>query len=332
MNWTKGLWKQDYIYELKGLQGFIKIIPEYLSSTYFTLSISKRRGTLMNLLYKGKKLKEGYQTIVSPENSDLKWLEFGRLSLSGIGKEFSDIDKERETALSIFSGKCDIDIDKEQISEKIRYQEIGGRADVFSGAPTMIYIPKGLKYTIKSSGKALDIGIFKAPSRKDTKLVLIKPGHANLITPGAGNWQRKVYVPIGEKVGADRLIVGETFNPPGNWSGFPPHKHDSYNPPKEAPYEEVYFFLLKPAKGFGIQRIYTSSETKDPINEVYVIENNDTVVIPRGYHPVVAAAGYQLYYFWALAGEERIYAAWSDDPKHSWLRNREPILDNNRRR
>ena len=281
----------------------------------------------MHLLYKGKKTKEGYQIIVSPQNSDLKWLELGRLFLLGIGKEFSDIDEERETALSIFSGKCDIEIEQGERAEKASYQEIGKRDDVFSGAPTMVYIPKGLKYTIKSSSKALDIGIFKAPSRKDTKPVLIKPEDANLITSGTGNWQRKVYTCIGEKVDADRLIVGETFTPPGNWSSYPPHKHDSYNPPKEAPYEEVYFFLLKPTNGFGIQRIYTSSEAKDALNEVYVIKNNDTVVIPRGYHPVVAAAGYQLYYFWALAGEERIYAAWSDDPKHSWLRNCEPILN-----
>ena len=281
----------------------------------------------MNLLYKEKKIKEGYQTIVSPENSDLKWLEFGRLFLPGRGKEFSDIDEERETALSIFSGKCDIEIEKGEIPEKVSYQEIGGRTDVFSGPPTMVYIPKGAKYTIKSSTKTLDIGIFKAPSRRNTKPVLIKPEDTNLITSGADNWQRKVYGSLGEKVDADRLIVGETFNPPGNWSGFPPHKHDSYNPPKEAPYEEVYFFLIKPAKGFGIQRIYTADEAKDPIDEVYVIENNDTVVIPRGYHPVVVAPGYQLYYFWALAGEERIYAAWSDDPEHSWLRDCEPILN-----
>lgn len=281
----------------------------------------------MNLLYKGKKIKEGYQVIVSPEDSDLKWLEFGRLLLLGAGKEFCDIDKERETVLSIFSGKCDVEVEEGQTSEKVSYQEIGARVNVFSGAPTMAYISKGAKYTIRTNTEKLDIGIFKAPSRKNTKSVLVKPEDADLVSPGASNWQRTVYIPIGEQVDADRLIVGETFNPPGNWSSYPPHKHDRYDPPHEAPYEEVFFFLVKPSQGFGIQRIYTSNESRDAMDEVYVIENNDTVVIPRGYHPVVAAAGYQLYYFWALAGEERIYAAWSDDPQHSWLRNCEPILN-----
>jgi len=279
----------------------------------------------MNLLHKGEKIKEGYQTIVSPENSELKWLEFGRLFLLSRGKKFSDIDEEREIVLNIFGGNCDVKIEKGQTSEKVSYQEIGGRADVFSGAPTMVYIPKGLKYTIESNTEVLEIGIFKAPSRKNARTALVRPEDTNPITPGANNWRRKVYIPIGEKVDADKLIVGETFNPPGNWSGYPPHKHDSYNLPREAPYEEVYFFLIKPSQGFGIQRVYTSSEAKDTINEVYVIENSDTVAIPRGYHPVVAAPGYQLYYFWALAGEERVYAAWSDDPKHSWLRDCEPM-------
>lgn len=296
------------------------------------LSLTKEsRVNLTKSRYKGKRIKEGYQSVVSPGNSELKWLEFGRLLLLGRGKKFSDIDEEREIALSIFSGKCDIEVEGEHISKRTDYQEVGGRADVFSGAPTMLYIPKGAKYGIKSKTNLLDIGIFKAPSRRRTKPVLIEPENANLVALGAGNWRRKVYIPIGEKVKADRLIVGETFNPPGNWSSYPPHKHDTLNPPNEAPYEEVYFFLLKPTQGFGIQRIYTSNETKDSIDEVYIIENNDTVVIPRGYHPVVAAAGYQLYYFWALAGEERVYAAWSDDPNHFWLRNCEPIFNSNQK-
>lgn len=83
----------------------------------------------------------------------------------------------------------------------------------------------------------------------------------DLITPGATNWQRKVHTCIGEKVDADRLIAGETFTPSGDWSSYPPHKHDSYDPTREAPYEEVYFFLTIPAKGFGIQRIYIADES-----------------------------------------------------------------------
>jgi len=129
-----------------------------------------------------------------------------------------------------------------------------------------------------------------------------------------------------ENVKAQRLLVGETLNPPGNWSSYPPHKHDR-KAPSEAPLEEVYFFKIKPPHGFGLQRIYTSPEDENPFDEVFLLENDDTVVIPRGYHPVVAAPGYQLYYLWVLAGEERKYGAWSDDPNHRWLRNCEPMIN-----
>ena len=107
----------------------------------------------------------------------------------------------------------------------------------------------------------------------------------------------------------------------------PPHKHDTTAPPKEAWYEEVYYFFVEPNQGFGVQRVYTDRADPQPLDEVYVVEDGDAVAIPRGYHPV-AAAGYRLAYFWALAGEERVYAAWSDDPKHAWLRDVEPIVNN----
>lgn len=132
---------------------------------------------------------------------------------------------------------------------------------------------------------------------------------------------------IGGEVDADRLIVGETYALPGRWSSYPPHKHDTKQPPKENWYEEVYYYLVEPVSGFGIQRIYTAPDEKDPLNEVYVVEDGDTVAIPRGYHPVACAGGYRLTYFWALAGEERVYAAWSNDPKHAWLRGVEPIIN-----
>ena len=112
-------------------------------------------------------------------------------------------------------------------------------------------------------------------------------------------------------------MVGETLNPPGGWSSYPPHKHDVDDPPREAIYEEVYFFRIQPEGGFGIQRVYERREGADALNEVLVVEDGDTVIIPRGYHPVVAAPGYQLSYVWALRGEGRRYGAWSDDPAHA---------------
>ncbi|MCD6231560.1 5-deoxy-glucuronate isomerase [Candidatus Aerophobetes bacterium] len=273
----------------------------------------------MNLLYKASSLKEGYQVIVSPENAPLKYLEFGRLLLKE-EERYSEESKDREIVLDILRGKSDIEIEDE--GRKINWSEVGGRTDVFSSIPTVVYIPKGTKYLLKSCSNLLEIAIFKAPAKKKTSARLIRPEEVKLNIPGSGNWKRKVYTCVGKNVEADRILFGETFNPPGNWSSYPPHKHDIHNPPHEAPLEEIYFFQIKPSQGFGIQRIYTSPDEDNPLNEVYVIENNDTIVIPRGYHPVVAAAGYQLCYLWCLAGEERRYGAWSDDPKHSWVKEK----------
>ena len=86
--------------------------------------------------------------------------------------------------------------------------------------------------------------------------------------------------------------------------------------------EEVYFFKIKPQQGFGIQRIYSDDRS---IDSTYLLQDNDTVAIPEGYHPVVAAPGYRLYYLWILAGEKRILKM-RDDPQHTWLKNAEPVL------
>ncbi len=122
-------------------------------------------------------------------------------------------------------------------------------------------------------------------------------------------------------------MMAETMVPPGNWTSYPPHKHDVENPPNESVYEEVYFYLFRPAGGYGIQRVYEPGEHAGGLNEVYVVEDGDAVAIPRGYHPLVTAAGYQLVYIWALCGNERIYGAWSDDPAHAWIRGAEPIVN-----
>jgi 5-deoxy-glucuronate isomerase len=118
-----------------------------------------------------------------------------------------------------------------------------------------------------------------------------------------------------------RLVMGETINPPGNWSSYPPHKHDEEFPPEEAVFEEVYHFLLKPEQGFGFIRLYDPPRRKDRMDEVFVIQNGDTVVIPHGYHPVTVAPGYQIFYLFSLAGEKRQYGAWRDDPNHHWVRS-----------
>jgi len=274
-------------------------------------------------LFKATELKEGYTSIVSPKNSELKLIEFGRIFLSDQGKRYSGETRENEAVLTIFKGSCNITV--KGAGQTVAYQTVGERTNVFSGKPTMVYLPREMKYEVTAETSNLDIGVSLAPSDVNWSPVLVKPVDVTERSVGVWNWQRKIYSAIGDNVKARRLIVGETLNPPGNWSSSPPHKHDARGI-NEAPYEEVYFFRVKPSQGFGIQRIYTAATDKDPFDEACVVEDGDLVIIPRGYHPVVAAPGYQLYYLWILAGEERKYGAWSDDPSHSWLKDCEQII------
>jgi 5-deoxy-glucuronate isomerase len=86
--------------------------------------------------------------------------------------------------------------------------------------------------------------------------------------------------------------------------------------------EEVYYFQTEPEQGFGFMRVYTHADDPDPFDVAYPVRHGDTVLIPRGYHPVAACPGYTLNYTWVLAGEGRTYGAWRDDPSHAWIRER----------
>ncbi len=267
----------------------------------------------MSLLCKARDTK-GYDTIVSPGDEDLKLLEFAKLTLSD-GESYSESGDGKEIALVILAGKCAIKAGYKE------WREIGERAEVFGGKAYAVYIPAPLRYEVVAKGD-VEIAIFKAPSDQKGEVTVITPSEVKVRSVGVLNWRRDVHDIIDSRVNAQRLIVGETFNPPGNWSSAPPHKHDVDNPPQEYKLEELYHFHIQPKQGFGIQRIYTADGS---VNETYVIEDGDTMKLPYGYHPVVAAPGYSLYYLWALAGEKRIMKP-NDDPAHTWLKDCEAIV------
>lgn len=257
-----------------------------------------------------------YQQIVAP--GTMKFLDFGRAQLKN-GELHSGKTGGREFVLDIFSGKASVKVEDVQ-GGKQAFQNAGGRPDVFSGPPVMIYIPAQSSFEIKAESDALDVGIFSAPSGSSTQARLLQGPDITLNNAGRDNWQRKVYSALDQNTQAERLLAGETLNPSGNWSSYPPHKHDRKNPPNEAVLEEVYFFRVKPSQGYGFIYTYTAPDDPEGFSTVFVVRDGDTVLLPKGYHPVVAAPGYELHYTWVLAGEERRYGAWSDDPEHAWVK------------
>jgi 5-deoxy-glucuronate isomerase len=273
------------------------------------------------LLYKAHPMEKGYNPIISSANSSLKLLEFGRIRL-GESQQFRASTGEREVCLTFLSGTGEVGVSGSHF-EAVSYHGVGKRRNVFQGDPNTVYIPRHAEYRVKASAEELHVAVFTAPARKDTLPFVLRDHEIPRRSFGAANWQREACITLSDEEEADRLLVGETYNAPGGWSSYPPHKHDASRKPKEEPYEEIYFFQMDPEDGFGMQRIYTDRDAAHPIDEALVVENGDTVVIPRGYHPVVAGAGYRLYYLWALAGEERRFGSWSDDPRHEWIRSLE---------
>jgi 5-deoxy-glucuronate isomerase len=257
-----------------------------------------------------------FQQVVEP--GTMRFLDFATLRLD-MGERHSLRTGAREYVVDIFSGAVTLAISTVGRSKEI-YSRIGKRADVFSGPPVMSYIPPNSQVEIKADAAA-DLGIFSTPSNSHAPAALLEGFTVIGKQVGRGNWQRTVYSALGENVPAERLLAGETLNPPGNWSSFPPHKHDRSNPPQEAVLEEIYYFRVKPAQGFGFIWTYTAAADPEEFSNVFVVQDGDTVLLPKGYHPVVAAPGYELHYTWVLAGEERRYGAWADDPQHAWVKN-----------
>jgi len=110
--------------------------------------------------------------------------------------------------------------------------------------------------------------------------------------------------------------VGETYGVPGNWSSFPPHRHECHRPPQETELVEVYHFRVAPAERFGVQLLYTED---GEMSEAFIVRNGDTVEIPKGYHPVGAPPGVNLYYLWFLAGNHGRKMIPYDDPAFAGL-------------
>jgi 5-deoxy-glucuronate isomerase len=186
------------------------------------------------------------------------------------------------------------------------------RRSVFEDAPAAVYAPANVELELRGP---LLAGVFQAQAPESGgEPYAILPGEVSVVERGSGSFARQVRDILPAERPAARLLAGETLNPPGNWSSSPPHKHDRHAPPEEARLEEVYLFRMHPSQGFALQHSYHSGGP----SRTFAVGDLDVATIPAGYHPVVAAPGYDLYYLWCLAGEGR-ELCWLPDPAHAWV-------------
>jgi len=187
------------------------------------------------------------------------------------------------------------------------------RSDVFAERATALFLPPGVEVCV-TAGTTLEAIMVStpAPGRPDATPALVGPGEVRVVDRGKDHYRRQVHDIFVDDPYVERLMVGETFNPPGNWSSYPPHKHDGAD--GEAQLEEVYHFRIEPRHGFAHQALYTAAGE----HVTHCVRHGDAVLLPYGYHPVSAPPGYRVYYLWALAGDQRILRPY-EDPQHRWI-------------
>ncbi|MGZ4246217.1 MAG: 5-deoxy-glucuronate isomerase [Solirubrobacteraceae bacterium] len=240
------------------------------------------------------------------------------LALADLGPgEALDLPAGGETAAVVLSGVVNA-----STSDGASLGRAGGRQSVFEAPGDTVYTPAGtgLRLEATADGPA-QLAIASAaaePSSDAPEARVISAGDQRIAEVGEGNWSRTVRTILGPEHKAQRLLLGETINPPGNWSSYPPHRHDRHNPPEEVDLEEVYLFRVDPPGGFGIQIRYELDG--DRAEESFLVRDDDVAVIRSGFHPVAAASGYSLYYLWVMAGEGREMMPYLD-PAHAWVQN-----------
>ena len=193
---------------------------------------------------------------------------------------------------------------------------IGKRKNVFDGFPYTLYLP-ALQTASFTAQSICEIAECRVPTSAKLEPRLVEPKDIATNLRGGGNASRQIVDVIPPAFPADKLMVIEVYTPGGNWSSFPPHKHDAHNMPSEADLDEIYYFRFKNDESFAFQHLYGNNDVG---SRALKTRDGDAVLVRSGYHTVVAGPGYDTYYLNFLAGSARSLAA-TEDPQHSWIRS-----------
>ena len=256
----------------------------------------------------GSTARDPYVVEVTPEVAGWTYSGLRVLALPPGGTHQLSTGDEEMLVLPL-SGSCEVSCDGETIA-------LTGRRDVFSRVTDFAYLPRDATATITSSQG----GRFALPSARCERRLPVRYGPAEDVPVelrGAGAASRQVNnFCTPEAFDCDRLIAVEVLTPSGNWSSYPPHKHDE-DRPGECVLEEIYYFEISDPGGLAYQRVYGA------VDVLAEVRTGDVVLIPAGWHgPSMAAPGYHLYYLNVMAGPGA-QRAWliSDDPAHAWVRD-----------
>jgi 5-deoxy-glucuronate isomerase len=254
---------------------------------------------------------------LDPARAGWRYLSFAVAAVPPTGLVLPDV-AGVETCIVVEAGR---DV---TIRAADRRWALPGREDVFSDLPSALWLPDGRGLTIEvarpPAGGPARVAIARAPrSERDgvsAEPIPIVPADTVVETRGAGNATRQISHIIAPSFPADRLELVEVYTPSGNWSSWPPHKHDVDDMPGEAVLEEIYQYQFRRPEAWAIQRVYRPDRSRDALFEV---RHGDVVLVTDGYHPFTATHGDDAYYLNALAGDRRTMAC-SFDPDLDWVR------------
>lgn len=244
---------------------------------------------------------------VTPENAHWSHVGFEVMDLQP-GQAVTRPTEGREVCLVLVSGRGSVTAGGQD------YGVIGSRANPFDGSPWSVYVPARSEWSMVAQD-GCELAICSAPAEGKLPPRLISPDEVAEEVRGQGTNTRYVRNILPDTATAESLLVVEVITPGGHWSSYPPHKHDTDDFPRETYLEETYYHRLKPGRGFALQRVYTDDGSLD---ETIAVADRDVVLVPRGYHPVGAPHGFDLYYLNVMAGPVRAWK-FTMSPDHAFL-------------
>ena len=248
---------------------------------------------------------------ITPQSAGWKHVGFEVHKLAK-GESAAAATGEREVCLVLVSGKAKVKAGGQD------FGVLGERMTPFEGKPHSVYVPGGSDWRVEATTD-VTLAVCSAPSTGGRLPARrIPPDEMGQETRGKGTNVRYVTNILPETAPADSLLVVEVITPGGHTSSYPPHKHDQDNLPAESFLEETYYHRVNPPQGFAFQRVYTDDRSLD---EAIVVEDGSVVMVPKGYHPVAAIHGYDLYYLNVMAGPRRTWK-FHNAAEHEWLMNR----------
>ena len=252
---------------------------------------------------------------VKAEEAGWDYLNMAALRLNN-GERYSSNVGEFEHVTVILGGRCHIRTSQGE------YLNLGRRPNVFSGMPWALYLPRNVDFEIEALTDNLEVASCWVPTDENHPAQLVTPQDCKIEIRGGANATRQINGILPPGFDCHRLVCVEVYTPSGNWSSYPPHKHDVHREDAngnllEADLEEIYFYKINPADGYAYQRVYNDDRS---IDGLMLAQNHDAVLVPEGYHPVVSAHGYTTYYLNFLAGSAQSLAN-VDDPQLAWVKD-----------